>query len=70
MTGSTSSRPYYAEKGFASQAEWFTLCHQVRVDTPERQRLFEEWLNRDGTKEGLLLILAAQDVADRRDQPR
>lgn len=44
------------EMGFDSLSEFNKLVSSVDISTPEKLKLFQQWKENDGTKEGLLKI--------------
>jgi len=46
--------------GFKDYQELSEMVDRVDISTPEKLTIFENWKTDDGTKEGLLVILAGQ----------
>jgi hypothetical protein len=44
--------------GFESHLEWRDLLSCIPLDTPDQRDEFEQWLEQDGTKAGLLRRLS------------
>jgi len=48
------------QNGFNNLEEFNDLICEVNMSTPEKLSAYKEWQYRDGTKEGLLKLIAQQ----------
>lgn len=58
------------EMGFENVREMMHLVASVNLSKPDRLAAFKQWQDNDGTKAGLLILLATQHPAPATDDVR